>query len=157
MHDWISPSTHASEGQVTQIVVVFVPADKPATAPATETYSIWDPHARKRLRATAILAGGGALVVGSLVVGYLAYSDYRDADNVCGGRSTCATPADVTKANALRDAAGTRGTIATVMFGVGAATIATGTVMYLLAKHEEPMVAPQIGPTAVGVTLSGRF
>ncbi len=157
MRDWISPTTHASEGQVTQIVVVLAPGEQKPKPEPVQSYSIWDPPARKRLRATAIVAGGGALVVGSLIVGYLAYSDYQDAQSTCGGRSMCATPADLAKATSLNDAASLRGTISTVMFGVGVATIATGTVMYMLAKHEEPVVAPQVGATSVGVSLSGRF
>jgi hypothetical protein len=151
VRDWSAPVT-GSEGQTTQVVVVLEP--RPAGG---DRFSIWHPRARGRLRAAGIFAAGGVAVLGSLAVGVSAYSYHRDAEDVCGGGSMCPTQAEVDEATALHDKGQRRGTVATVLFVVGAAGMGTGAVMYLLAKHAEPRVTARLDATGATLVLSGTF
>jgi tetratricopeptide (TPR) repeat protein len=151
VRDWSAPVS-GSEGQTTQVVVVLE-----ARPDGGERVSIWHPRARGRLRAAGIFTAGGVAVLGSFALGVSAYSYHRDAEDVCGGGSMCPTQADVDAATALRDKGQRRGTIATILFAVGAAGMGTGAVMYLLAKHAEPRVTARLDATGATLVLSGTF
>lgn len=151
MRDFTS-EVEAREGQTTQVVVTFTPGAKHSG----EEYSIWHPRSRKRLRAAAIIAGGGTLVLASFVIGYYAYDYHRQAEDLCPD-AMCLSQTDLDRAKSLRDKGQLRGTISTVLFTGGVIAAGAGTVMYLLAKHEGPIVTPQVTTESAGVSVSGRF
>ncbi len=152
--EWTSPAMPAAEGQTTQVVVLFSPAAGPAR---TERHSIWDPEARPRLKAAAIIAGGGAVLITGLVFGYQAFHYHDQAVDACGGGTMCPTPADLDKADSLASKSHTRGTISSVLCALGVAAIGTGSVMYLLASHSEPAISVHAGESSAGVTFTTGF
>lgn len=104
------------------------------------------------------LAGGitlGAGVVGlgvGTVFGLLSKGARDDSESHCREGDRC----DTTGVS-LRDQARSHGTISTVAFGVGAAAVVTGAVLWFTAPSASKRVAVGIAPTLHGATLRGSF
>lgn len=98
--------------------------------------------------------GGGAVIAGGLVVGFLAQSKYDEAKNVCGGL-VCGDPDDFARGQALVDAARSRGNIATGLVIGGGVVALTGLVLWFTAPSLEPAIT--VTPTTNGVAISGQF
>jgi len=111
----------------------------------------------RKLIAYGALGLGGAAVIGGAIFGSMANSKWTEAKDVCGG-TTCATQADVDRANEIADDARGKATLSTVFFVAGAAAVATGVVLWVTAPSEHEVqvsAAPTTG--GAGVTFSGRF
>jgi hypothetical protein len=99
-----------------------------------------------------ITAGAGVVVLG--IGGYLALdatSDYDAADEQCGGESCPAGPFEATQD------ARSQGTVATVLFVVGGAAIATGALLWFLptSGSEEGAKSAGLRVERVGVGPGG--
>jgi tetratricopeptide (TPR) repeat protein len=111
------------------------------------------------------VAGTGVALVGTgLVFGALARATWNDARAICGGDLICDNQANLDRANALAGDARSRGNVATVLVGVGAAAIAGGVILWLTAPSGDPerdetawRVIPSIGPGGTFVTLRGSL
>jgi hypothetical protein len=106
-----------------------------------------------------VVAGAGAAIVAAGVVfGVLSMNSQSEfASTMVDG-----TEGSVDAALAAHDRAVWQAVTADVLFGVGAAAIATGVVLFivdLMGGESEPEVAitPHVGPDRAGVALSGRF
>ena len=116
------------------------------------------PKSRRKLFGIVALGVGGAALVGGVVLGAMASSKWSEAKDVCGG-TTCASPADVMRANELGDDAKSKATLSTVFVIVGTAAAATGVVLWVTAPKSESSTQVTAHPTndGAGITLSGRF
>ena len=116
------------------------------------------PKSRRKLYGIVALGVGGAALVGGVVFGAMASSKWSEAKDVCGG-TTCASPADVMRANELGDDAKSKATLSTVFVIVGTAAAATGVVLWVTAPKSETSTRVTAHPTGdgAGITLSGRF
>jgi len=120
-------------------------AVKPMPPPPPETH---------RTLALSLVAGGGAVIVSSVVVGALARSKWHDALAHCDATHACDD-----LGISLGDQAQTRATIATVLGGVGLAAAAVGVVILVTApsEHAGIAVAPIAAPDRAGIAVMGRF
>lgn len=92
-----------------------------------------------------VVAGAGVVAIGvSLGIGASAKSQYDGAD--CPS-NVCRTSADGTE----RDHAATKATLATVVFGVGAAALVGGGVMWLTAPSQAESASTSARSLSVGV------
>lgn len=147
-----------------------VPASPAGSAPATTTATtvavgnefaptpLSDPPSEDtRDGSGQRIAGGitlGAGVVGlgvGTVFGLLSKGARDDSDAHCREGDRC----DATGVS-LRDEARSHGTISTVAFGVGAAAVVTGAVLWFTAPSSKS-VAVGIAPTLQGASLRGSF
>jgi hypothetical protein len=107
------------------------------------------------------LAAGGVglatLGIGGLV-GLSARSTYKSA--ACDASNVCATPEDAT----LRHQAVSRAGTATLLVGVGAALVAGGLIVWLVAPSEPAQGAARavtgvtsVGLSPTGIVLGGSF
>jgi len=102
--------------------------------------------------------GGGVLVVGGVVAGVMANSKWSDAKNACGGSLNCPNPDAAAQANALADAARTRGNIATGLLGAGVVALGVGAALYFTAPSESSHgVALAPAPGGATLTFAGSF
>jgi hypothetical protein len=138
------PVTDAS-GAVTVPVLELAPTappiqESPLPPQPKEPASWWTP-----MRTAGVAAGGaGVVAVGTgLVLGLVAKGNYDDA------RAKCANGSHGCPASAVSDANGAYGlaTGATVVFVIGAAALAAGTALVLLAPSPSTEVA--IGPASI--------
>ncbi|MGE0400315.1 MAG: tol-pal system YbgF family protein [Kofleriaceae bacterium] len=97
--------------------------------------------------------GGGAVIAGGLVAGFLAQSKYTEAKDACGGLM-CGDPADYERGQKLVDAARLRGNLATGLVIGGSAVAVAGLVLWFTAPATERLA---ITPTSNGVAVSGSF
>lgn len=114
-----------------------------------------------------VAAGGGAVIAGGLVFGYLAMSKHSDAKNLCGGSVDMCTATGDNLATAQSDesSAKSNGTISTVLVGVGAAAVVTGAILYFTSHGdvERPadetsfQIAPTVTPDGFALTAVGSF
>lgn len=100
-----------------------------------------------------VLGGVGVagLAAGS-VFGLMAKSKHDDAMDECDDQNRCSQ-----KALDLDDEARGRATVSTILFGVGAASLAGGCILYFTAPSSEPAVSVGAAPTRGGaaVTMMG--
>jgi hypothetical protein len=103
-------------------------------------------------RTVGLVLGGAGIagIVASVVVGAVAKSEYEGAD--CPG-NVCVSRAE----GAERDAAWRKATLATVMFGSGAAVLGVGGGLYLFAPKRGDGGARSAGHIGVGLGPSGVF
>lgn len=95
---------------------------------------------------TLIGAGGVVLVGVGTALAFSARAKYQSAE--CEDANVCA-PGPYQQRNDAR----ARGNVATVVIGVGAAALATGVVLYLLA----PTSSTRVGFSARGAVFEGAF
>jgi len=120
-----------------------------------------DPGKKQRL-AAYITAGAGVVAIGiSTGITLSARSKYQSALS-----AHCMNMTDMCDATGLTDTHDARheANIATIVFAVGAAAVAGGVVLYLLAPHAKHSdehallyVTPTASPDGGGVVLGGRF
>lgn len=120
-----------------------------------------DPGAgRRKLGLVLGGVGVGGLVVGA-TFGVLAMRANQDASDECGGDvGDCR--GDIGLAQDSIDSARSKGTIATIAVGVGAAAVVTGAVLYLTAPArrgpvERAALVPIATPSQLGAAVIGRF
>lgn len=165
---WSTTVTASPEGDR---VAVEVPRFKAMRQPVTKGKTIIidrsrpSPFTPRRKVALATAGAGVAALVAGGVLGLRAQSLEDDATQTCpqGPMDTCGT-AEAARANAYRDDAHGMALGANLAFGVGAAAIATGAVLWFTgaprARAESPRavaVTPTLGLGLVGVAASGRF
>jgi hypothetical protein len=147
----ISKVKVSEEGKTVTVEVALEPLAETSSSSATEP----PPRSKRKLVGLGIAATGGAVLIGGVVVGSLARSAWNDAKAVCGG-TTCATPEDVDRANALGDKARSKATLSTALAIGGGVLAAAGVVLWVTAPS-----GVQITPTATdgggGVTFAGTF
>jgi hypothetical protein len=128
----------------------------PPPGPEPDTGSTWTGQKK------AALVVGAVGVVGlgvSTVVGLLAKSKWEQAKTDCG--PSCAA---TSTAQSEADSAHSQATTANVLFGLGAAAVVTGVVLWLLAPSgnaggatSSARVAPMLGPSTVGLAATGSL
>ncbi len=136
--------------------VVERPAAPPPIAPSPPE----PPPARRPVLGLAVLAGGGALLVGGLVVGKLASDRWNAAKAVCGSNLDCATSDDLSRAQMYTDQARLRGDASTGLIIAGAAIAATGAYLWLRPPApgaQSARLVPYAAPTGAGIALEGRL
>lgn len=147
--------------------VIEAPAPAPVTPPVVERPTApiapppaEPPAAHRPMLGIAVLASGGALLAGGLVLGKLASDRWNAARAVCGASLDCATPDDLSRAQAYTDQARLRGNASTGLIIAGAAVAATGAYLWLRAPspaaHSARLV-PYAAPTGAGIALEGRL
>jgi hypothetical protein len=148
--------------------VIEAPAPAPAppvverpAAPAPIAPAPAEPVAARRpVLGIAVLAGGGALIAGGLVVGKLASDRWNAARAICGSNLDCATPDELSRAQAYTDQARLRGNASTGLILAGAAVAATGVYLWLRAPSPaagSARLVPYAAPTGAGIALEGRL
>ena len=131
-------------------------------APAPQAPEAPAPPGRNQ-RIAGIVTGGAGIVAMGVASG-LALSAKSKYDKAlagdCMGMVNACDPAGLTATHAARHQAN----VASVVFGAGAAAVAGGVVLYLLAPHEPAevrehamYVVPAIGPDGAGIALGGRL
>jgi hypothetical protein len=133
------------------------PGDKGVPVPADRAAG----SGRKKLGVVAV-AGGGALVLGGLAVGYLAQQKWSEAKELCGDDLVCDTAADRMAGDALVDAARFRGNVSTIVTGVGIAAVGVGVVLWVTAPKAETRrgavsLTPVVSRDSVGLVLGGAL
>ncbi len=108
------------------------------------------------------LAGGGALVLGGLALGYLAQQKWSEAKDLCGDDLICDSAADHMAGQALVDAARFRGNVSTVVTASGVVAIGAGVVLWLTAPRSERRatsvtLSPVVRADGVGVVIGGAL
>ncbi len=99
------------------------------------------------------IAGGSALVLGSLAVGYLAKGKLDDATALCGSDLHCDSEADRAAGQALIDASRFRGNVATGLAIGGLLAVGAGAAIILFAKParvERKGAVLHVGPVLTG-------
>jgi hypothetical protein len=131
-------------------VVVEPPAPPP---PATRTVVVQDTWSTTRGVAVALgIAGVGAIGTG-VYFGHRADELQNQSDAICP-HTICDDPAGLR----LNDEARTNGFRANVLFVAGGAAVGVATLMWFLGKPEETtVIAPAIGESHVGASLTGSF
>jgi hypothetical protein len=140
------------------------PATPPGTTPATPpgtTPATFPARSHDRALAITVLASGGALVAGGLVLGKLASDRWSDAKALCGSDVDCANPADLMQAQSLTREARLRGNLATGFVLGGAAIVGAGVYLWLRAPSSAAVgsarLVPQLTPTNAGIAIEGRL
>ena len=116
------------------------------------------PRSPRKPLAVVTLVGGGLALAGGSAFGLLARSKWHDAKNVCGG-TTCDTPDQLARGQALADTARTRGNISTALVIGGAVLVVGGVILFVTAPKHEPAVAvaPSVTTSSAGLAVFGRF
>ena len=114
---------------------------------------------RRRL-AIGIGAGGIAVLAAGGVLGFQAQTLRDDAETACP--PAACSPSDAEAANRLNDRAQQRELFANIGFGVGAAAVIAGAVLWFLGAPEEApagevAVTPTFGAGSVGAAATVRF
>ena len=134
------------EGVVTNVVVTLVPEGEAAVAnpPPVEKPATAETSSRRTWGEVATISGG-VLVVGGLVAGGLAYSQWQHAQTCTGCvRSSEAHSAEV------------RGDISTALVAIGLADAGIGVYLWKTAPSSATVTAVA-GPRTAGLALAGRF
>ena len=105
---------------------------------------------RRRRRGWFVIVGGAAAAGTSLYFGLRARQHDADASAACPTRTGCSEEAVSASADAHRDA-----NLANVFAGVALLGFGIGT--YLVWSSHRVQVAPQVGSTHAGMSLSARF
>jgi tetratricopeptide (TPR) repeat protein len=149
-----------AEGVTTTVPVALEPdrsGDEPVADPPHEPRP-GAARSRRALVGTIGVAVGGAAVAAGIAFGAIASSKWSDAKSVCDG-TTCATQAEVDRAQALASDARSAARTSTVLFATGAVVAATGVVLWLTAPrgaHEVHVTASAL-PGSTGLSVAGRF
>ncbi|AGP35049.1 hypothetical protein SCE1572_11335 [Sorangium cellulosum So0157-2] len=127
------------------------PAPAPAQAPAPAG------SRGDTMRLIGLVVGGAGVVglgVGTFF-GVKAISKNGDAEGYCKGGSTCEDPRGVT----LTEEASSAATGSNIAFGLGAAALAGGAVLYFVAPRASSRVevGPVVGARNVGLRVGGTF
>lgn len=158
---------HAVESQETRLTVAPLvaeptPAPRPRLEPAPRLAApplVLIDRGRSRRLAGLVVAGSGVVGVGvGLGFGLWAKRTWDDAK--AEGRCDLVTDLCTPAGQALADDARRRATISTVVVGLGATALATGTILYFTAPRPERRalaVVPGPGPGLGGLTVLGRF
>ena len=114
----------------------------------------------RRKIAIGVAAGGLAVIGASAVLGFQAQTLRDDAETRCP--PDACSPADAEAANGLNDRAQQRELFANIGFGVGAAAVIAGGVLWFLSPPDdgEPgdvSLVPAVGPDAIGAAATVRF
>ncbi len=159
---WSTQITISAEGQVVTVPVPELqrvqqrpePQRSPHPPPAVTGGPTTALGRRDASRVTWIVAGTGVVSVGlGSVLGLLARSELHEGRQGCDSSNTCTAAAA-----ALIERSRRNGNLATVAFGVGAAALATGLVLYLRSPRDGGVrVAPVVAPSAVGVVIAGAL
>jgi serine/threonine-protein kinase len=153
------------EGETLTVQIpVLEPQPEAPELPRAETPPPTPEEARRTRHIIAFSVGGAgiaALGVGT-VFSLGARSSWNDSRSHCNASNEC----DDTGFSLVQDAQ-SKGTLATVLIGVGAAAVGAGVILYLTAPTvEEPAPAsqpqalrltPAIAPGYSGLALAGRF
>lgn len=97
----------------------------------------------------ALLAGGGAVVLGLQAKGFESDASDKCPQNPCG--------ANADAANALVDRAKQRALFANIGYGVAAGAAAAAAVLWFTGAPREVAVVPSVGGEVVGLAAAGRF
>ncbi len=130
--------------------------------PAVEPVTSEQPRSHRKMYGVIVGGAGVALAATGLVFGQLANSNWSDAKKLCPG-GTCTSDADLLKGNKLVSDARTQANVSTALVIGGAAAIGVGVFLFVTAPHAESSaqtawhVTPTASPTAMGLTLDGRF
>jgi tetratricopeptide (TPR) repeat protein len=151
---WSAPTTIVAAGEV---VTVLVPALPIRREPRADVTSAPPESARRRLTpATWIAAGIGAAGIGfGTVLGLSARSLWQQARPGCDASHVCTDAAFALAERSRRD-----GTLSTVGFAIGGASLVAGAVLYLrspLDRDRTTRVIPVIAPGAAMVAMTGAF
>lgn len=136
-----------------------VPAAPPRTMPASEPmpHAGADETSRGGTQRTIGIVTGAAGLAGiatGTVFLVIAKSKYDDSRDHCPADKNLCTPEGVS----LRDDARSAGNIATIAYGIGAAALAAGVVLWITApSHEARRGSIGVSPTASGLLVQGRF
>lgn len=135
--------------------VVVTPPPPPPVADVVAPPPRPAPTGRPGLRTAGIIAAsvGGAAVIAGVILNVKVNSMANDMETVPGGYS----PAKESDRKTYQ-------TLGWVSYGVGAACIATGAVLYLVgrpwgsgAESNRVSLVPTVGPGSAGAVLSGAF
>jgi hypothetical protein len=148
------------ESDAARIAVPALADATPAVAPRTTPAADTKPNGGSGTRTAGLITAGAGVVV--LGIGtYLALdakSDYDAADDRCAGATCPPGPFEAT------EDARSRGTMATVLFAVGGAAVATGAVLWFLppsgpdrAKPRARVRVERVGLGPNGVNVAGSF
>ena len=118
-----------------------------------------DPGKRRRRIGYAVAITGGVLMVVGASYGLGALSKYHDARDVCGGSIDNCAPQRLPEAQGIVNHARDAANKASVMVGIGAAAVVTGSVLVLTAPSPDRriVIAPVGTPDSAGLVVSGRF
>jgi hypothetical protein len=171
-----SRATISSEGKTVVVTIALtrpaveapVPPPAPVAPPVAEPAPpapiapspAEPPVASRRTLGIAALASGGTLLAGGLVLGKLASDRWNAAKAVCGPSLDCATPADLSRAQADTDQARLRGNVSTTLIIAGATVAAAGAYLWLRAPSpaaRSARLVPYAAPTGAGIALEGRL
>ncbi|KAB2910863.1 MAG: hypothetical protein F9K40_01805 [Kofleriaceae bacterium] len=108
------------------------------------------------------IAGGGALVLGGLAVGYMAQQKWSEAKDVCGADLVCDSAGERMTGQELVDAARFRGNLSTILTGAGIATVGVGVVLWVTAPKKESRrgsiaIMPSVSPEGVALAIGGAL
>jgi hypothetical protein len=159
---------NVGEGSHEEVTVELVPLPEQATPAAT---SPGEPktEAVKGFGATPFVVGGAGVVVAAVGVVLLGVSQGQasEALALCGGSTDCVAvgdgrPDDWYRARDLSNSAHTLEAVGWVGVGVGAAALATGTVLFFIDPGRKTETArlrllPAAPGAHAGVSLLGRF
>lgn len=166
---WSSDISVSGEGSTTNVEVpplVKLPDPPPDLAPdrvdpitaPVPPKPDPDPGKTRRLLGLALTGAGVAGLGAGVFFGLGAKSAYADADEECGGDvGDCRGNAEVAASDI--DSARTKAMMSNLGFGIGAAAIVGGVVLYLTAppKLEDTSITPAVGDGTAGVVVTGRF
>lgn len=145
---------HVKIDQEAQTITLGI-ALKPITSAPVAAVPGKPARSRRALIGIGAVATGGAALIAGGIFGALARSTWSDAKDMCGG-TTCTTPAELDRANALGDRARTRATLSTAFIAGGAALAAVGAYLWITAPAGT-RIAPTVGEGGAGVAISGAF
>jgi hypothetical protein len=125
----------------------------PPATPEPATAGTWTGQKKIAL----VVAGVGVVGLGvGAVFGLLAHNNWEQAKTDCG--ASCGV---TSTAQSEADSAHSQATISNVLFGVGAAAVVTGAVLWLLAPSggstATARVTPLLGPNVAGLAASGSL
>jgi hypothetical protein len=168
-HRWEGSVRIAPDAKSTELVVpaladeavpapvAIVPVSPPIAAPESPP-PIHEAAGRTQRTVAIAVAGAGVVAVAvGAGFGLSAKGKHDDAQTHCDATNHC-DAAGV----ALRNDAIHAGTISTVAFGVGAAALVTGAVLFFIAPHEKAQSAriqasPLVGQNTSGLIVGGAW